>query len=240
MINILVTRQLSGRQIAFARNLDLEPIIASALEFQFPDYWDEVLKVITDHPSASWVFTSRNGVKALEALMKAGLQVRPERSIYAVGTKTQKALRELRLESKIPFIQTGYSLAEKIIEEQETEVLYFQGNLSRDEMKNKLTEEEVEVTEVEVYETIIHPVKMPAKRVEAILFYSPSAVEGFARGQGFDEMLPPLFAIGPTTAEALAERTNQNITTAKKPDTKIMLRTVSELLFKNRTPESKP
>ncbi len=238
--NILLTRKLSGRQIEYARILGLEPVVKPALEFQFPSYWDKVLKVITNHPKASWVFTSSNGVKALKQLMKAGLQVRPEIAIYAVGAKTQEALNSLGLEAKIPHIQDGFHLAEQIIEEQgeNSEVLYFHGNLSRDEMTDKLTQENIKVTDVEVYETIIHPVEMPPIQVEAVLFYSPSAVEGFAQGQGFDEDLPPLFAIGPTTTEALAERTDQKIITSKKPDAQIMLRTVSDYMLNRKATKS--
>lgn len=236
MFKILVTRPLNGRQIAYARNLDLEPTIKPALEFQFPPYWDEVLKVITAHPKANWVFTSSNGVKALKQLMKNGLQVRPEISIYAVGAKTHKALRKLGLDAQIPRIQDGHHLAKLITEEEASnnELLYFHGNLSRDEMTDMLGQENIAVTEMEVYKTIIRPVEMPDMPLEAVLFYSPSAAEGFAQGEGFEKDLPPLFAIGPTTADALAQKTNQKIITARKPDTKVILQTVSDYLFSEK------
>lgn len=231
MFKILITRQLSGRQVEYARLLNLDPVIKPALEFKFPEYWDEVLKVITEHDRASWVFTSSNGVKALEALIGKGFQVNPQRTIYAVGSKTQEALQKLGLESVIPRIQDGAHLADKIIAEQEKEVLYFHGNLSRDEMTNMLTGNDISVTGLEVYETIIHPVEMPAAPVEGILFYSPSAVEGFKRGAGFNRELPRLFAIGQTTAAALREETDQSVVVARQPDTKIMLQTVSDNLY---------
>ena len=101
--NILVTRALSAQQIEYARILGLEPIVDPALEFSFPEYWDRVLKAINEHPKSDWVFTSANGVKALEELMNAGLQVRPEVQIFAVGGKTREALQKLGLNAKIPF-----------------------------------------------------------------------------------------------------------------------------------------
>ena len=113
-------------------------------------------------------------------------------------------------------------------------MIYFHGNISRDEMTNILTQNNIEVTEVEVYKTNISPVEMPAEPVEAILFYSPSAVEGFKQGQGFDEELPALFAIGPTTAGALENETNQPVHVAGRPDTKVILQAVSDHLF-NKT-----
>lgn len=237
--NILVTRPLSAQQLEYARILGLEPIIEPALEFNFPDYWDGVLKVINENLKSDWVFTSANGVKALEELMKAGLQVRPEVQLFAVGAKTQEALQDLGLDAKIPRTQDGKHLAELIIEEGKIDsVIYFHGNLSRDEMTSELADDGIEVIELEVYKTIINAVEMPNKPVSGILFYSPSAVEGFARGTGFDEELPPLFAIGPTTAKALKEHTNQQIEMAKQPDTEVLLRTTADFLFNKQESES--
>ncbi len=236
--NILITRPFSGQQREYARILGLEPIEEPALEFEFPTYWDRVLSVINEHPKSDWVFTSTNGVKALEALMKSGLQVRPEVQIFAVGAKTQDALEELGLEAKIPFQQDGEHLAELIIEEGKIDsVIYFHGNLSRGEITETLAAQNIEVIEVEVYKTIIHPVNLPVEPVEGILFYSPSAVEGFKQGQGFDDELPPLFAIGSTTAEALEKETNQSVIIADRPDTKVLLQKVATHLFKEKEVE---
>ncbi|MCW9707062.1 uroporphyrinogen-III synthase [Fodinibius salsisoli] len=233
--NILVTRPLSAQQLEYARILGLEPIIEPALSFSFPNYWDQVLKTITDNPKSDWVFTSANGVKALAELMEAGLQPRPETQLFAVGAKTRDALQKLGLNAQIPRTQDGKHLAELIIREGKIDsVIYFHGNLSRDEMTNGLSEEHIEVIELEVYETIINAVHMPENPISGILFYSPSAVEGFARGQGFKDELPPLFAIGPTTAKALKEQTDQHIEIAKQPDTEVLLRTVSDYIF-NKT-----
>ncbi|HEX6982099.1 MAG TPA: uroporphyrinogen-III synthase [Balneolaceae bacterium] len=231
--NVLVTRPLSGRQIEYARILGLEPIIRPALEFEFPKYWDEILKVINNYPKSDWVFTSANGVKALEALMESGLQVRPETQLFAVGAKTQEALRELGLESKIPANYYGKDLAELIIREGKiNSVIYFHGNLSRDEMTDTLLEKGIEAIELEVYKTLIQPVRLPNKPLGAILFYSPSTVEGFKRGAGFEQELPPLFAIGETTADALRRETDQVIEVADQPDTEVLLKTVSNYIFK--------
>lgn len=232
--NILVTRPLDGQQREYARILGLNPIERPALNFEFPLYWDRVLGVINENLKAAWVFTSTNGVKALETMMQSGLQVRPEVSIFGVGAKTQKALQELGLEAQIPFQQDGEHLAELIVDEKVRSVIYFHGNISRDEMTNKLTENDIDVLEVEVYKTTISPVEMPTEPVEAILFYSPSAVTGFKQGAGFTAELPPLFAIGTTTAEALKNETSQVVHVADRPDTKVLLQAVSTYLFREK------
>ena len=230
--NILVTRPFSAQQLEYARILGLDPIIESALHFNFPDYWDGVLKIINENLKSDWIFTSTNGVKALEELMKAGLQVRPETQLFAVGSKTRDALQELGLDAKIPKTEDSKHLAELIIEEGKiNSVIYFHGNLSRGEMTDRLKDSGIEVIELEVYETVINPVYLPEEAVNGILFYSPSAVEGFSRGQGFDAELPPLFAIGPTTAKALRDKTDQPVETAAQPDTNVLLRTVADYIF---------
>jgi uroporphyrinogen-III synthase len=230
--NILVTRKLTDRQRKYARSLGLNVIEKPALEFEFPIRWDDILKTISEHPESDWVFTSKNGVKALKKMINSGLQILAENQVFAVGTKTQKALQNLDLGAKIPRKQDSAHLAEFIIENgKSNSVIYFHGNLIRDDMSRKLTEDNIEVIETEVYKTVIHPVKLPSEPVGAILFYSPSAVEGFKRGEGFEGRLPPLFAIGPTTAKVLEKETNQPIKIAKKPDTKVLLQTVSNYLF---------
>ena len=230
---------MSAQQFEYARILGLEPIIEPALQFNFPEYWDSVLKVINENLKSDWIFTSANGVKALEELMNAGLQVRPEVQIFAVGSKTRDALQDLGLDAKIPRTQDGKHLAELIIQEGKiNSVIYFHGNLSRDEITDRLQDDGIEVIELEVYETIINPVEMPNKQVSGILFYSPSAVEGFAQGTGFDEDLPPLFAIGPTTAKALKEHTDQHVEIAKQPDTEVLLRTTADYIFNKESTEA--
>lgn len=230
--NILVTRPLSAQQIEYSRILGLEPVIKPALEFNFPDYWDGVLGVINDNPKSDWVFTSTNGVQALRELMNSGLQVRPETQIFAVGAKTQEALEDLGLEAKIPRTENSRHLAKLIIEEGKiNSVIYFHGNLSRGEMTEKLADEGIEVVELEVYETVINPVEMPNKPIDSILFYSPSAVQGFEKGYGFQNELPSLFAIGPTTAKALKDKTDKHIEIAPRPDTEVLLRTVANYIF---------
>src|SRR5699024_8804524 len=128
-----------------------------------------------DHPRADWVFTSANGVRALEKLMNAGLQVRPEVQIFAVGGKTREALQRLGLDAKIPPTENGKHLAKLIAGEGKVNsVIYFHGNISRDEMTNILRDEGIEVIERETYQTHIHPVEMPSLPISGILFYSPS------------------------------------------------------------------
>lgn len=229
--NILVTRPLSDKQIAYAHTLGLEPIIESAIEIQFSNTDDETCQVINNHPQAAWVFTSTNGVEAIEKQLNSGLLISPPEKVFAVGNKTAEALERHGMDAKVPATQDGKHLAKLIIGEEVKSVLYFHGSLSRDEMTNILCDHEIIVIEQEVYQTHIQAVTMPAKPLGGILFYSPSAVEGFVRGIDFDCELPPLFAIGPTTAGALKEQTDRPVHIADQPDTKVLLQTVADYIY---------
>lgn len=232
--HILITRPLSDQQRSYAQSLGLNPIEKPALTFEFDFNHDQVLKTIGENLQARWVFTSQNGVKALEKLMNKRLKVSTNKQIFAVGSKTQQALQNLGLNAKIPKQHDGYHMAELIIDKNIDSVIHFHGNLSRKDMRDKLVDNRIEVAELEVYQTIIHPIKLPSEPVEAVLFYSPSAVKGFKQGQGFDEPLPQLFAIGPTTAKALQNETNQPVQAADQPNTKTLLRAVSTWLHQKK------
>jgi len=230
---ILVTRPLKGQQISYARRLGLDPLIKPALRFEFPEYWDKVLREITEHRKAGWVFTSRNAVKALKELLERGLQVLNNRKIYAVGRKTRDALRELGLDAEIPRTQDSGHLANYILEQGEVDsVIYFRGSRSRKTLAKILQEGGVEVDEVEVYRTELNEIDLPEKVIDAVLFYSPSAVEAYAKSGGFDdkERNPIIFAIGPTTAESLKPYTNGSVEVADEPSTEILLRNVADQL----------
>lgn len=238
---ILILKELEGQQISYARMLGLDPVIEPALKFEFPEYWDHVLKVINDHPKAGWIVTSRNAVKALDRLKKAGLGVMDDQKIYAVGPKTQKALQNIDLHADVPLQSNAEGLAQHIIDEGETEsAIYFCGNRSREVLSDQLGEAGIEVEEVEVYETKLRKVDPPEKTIDGILFYSPSGVEAYEQSVGFDNKngeegeeeveSPKLFAIGPTTADRLRESVDREVHIAEKPGTEPLLRKVADVL----------
>ena len=108
-------------------------------------------------------------------------------------------------------------LAEKIIEEAEdTELIFFCGDLRRDELPERLREANFDVDEVVVYQTIATPHKMK-KSYNGILFFSPSGVNSFFE---MNHLPPgtPLFAIGNTTATAIRKRCGNPVFTPDHPD----------------------
>ncbi len=233
MKRVLITKELEGQQISYARMLGLDPIIEPALEFEFPEYWDHVLKVINEHPMAGWIVTSRNTVKALEQLKRKGLGVMGDQRVYAVGPKTQSALKDIGISAEIPLENNAEGLADYIIEQGEVKsAIYFAGNRSRDVLTNRLQEEGIDVEEVEVYKTQLRHMDLPERTIDGILFYSPSGVEAYEGSVGFEDLEEEvkLFAIGPTTADRLRESVDRKVHIAEKPGTEALIRKVADVL----------
>ena len=71
------------------------------------------------------------------------------------------------------------ALAEKIIPEiNDREVIFFCGNLRRNDLPDALRQKGITVREITVYQTSLTPVTIE-KEYDAVLFFSPSAAESF-------------------------------------------------------------
>lgn len=153
----------------------------------------------TDIP---WVFSSKTAVQQLKT------DVFPQR-IYAVGERTAKLLpHALR-----PQQATASSLAELIISEGESEVLFICGKQRREELPSLLKKSGIKVHELPVYQTEILQKDVDLKQFDGLVFMSPSAVKGMSLNGGFNKL--PCFAIGPTTAQALTELKQKTICSPK-------------------------
>jgi uroporphyrinogen-III synthase len=230
--NVLITRPIDEAPRKLAEEIGLHLLIREAIAIRFPDIADSVVNIVETHPDAPWIFTSQNAVKAIAKVPDSGKMLPQPPAVYAVGDKTTNALQKLGIQAKAPVAeQNAEGLVRFIVNEQASEeYIYFCGNRSLGTLQKELINEGCTVFETEVYETVLLPVELPDEPVEAMLFYSPSAVEAFAKGSGFSGKLPNLFAIGPTTAKALAEKTRQDIFISPKPDTEVFLRYVSRIL----------
>ena len=85
---------------------------------------------------------------------------------------------------------------------------FFSGNLRRDTLPNALSENGIQFNEIQVYETKIMPQKIDFKP-DGILFLSPSAVDSYLKLNKISNEI--CFAIGTTTAQALASNSIKSI-----------------------------
>ena len=159
------------------------------------------------------IFTSAN---AVEAVIKY-LQKKPEWKIYCIGNATRILVEDFfGKESIIAVADNGKALAKKIVADKLTnEVYFFCGDKRRDELPEILHQHNVKINEIVVYKTLIihHTIE---KNYDGILFFSPSAVEGFFKNNLInDESI--LFAIGNTTANEIKKYSKNKIVLSDKP-----------------------
>lgn len=163
--------------------------------------------------SSSVVFTSMNAVEAVARFM---VEIIPDWRVYCIGHTTQQLVVKYFGEEAIAgTAEDAASLAELIIEEGETEeVIFFCGDRRRDELPGLLLDNDIDVEEIIVYQTITVAHHLE-KDYQAVLFFSPSAVHSFFSA---NKLAPNAitFAIGSTTAESIQEYTDHKIILAEQ------------------------
>ncbi|MEX0648952.1 MAG: uroporphyrinogen-III synthase [Balneolaceae bacterium] len=233
----MVTRELTDEQIALAENIGLNVFVQPAIEIHFRNDWLSVQTAIQKAERPVFVFTSRNGAKAFQRFLMAGVEVPPGSKFYAVGKKTAEEFHETGITPIVPDEQYGAELAKLIIsdldnsEKENTTILHFCGDKRREELRQILSQADLHVKDIVVYETRLKHVTLPAEKPDAILFYSPSAVQSFRNSGGFESgSLPGLFAIGNTTAEELSIASGKHVYVSPEPSTEIFLKFTADIL----------
>lgn len=171
--------------------------------------------------SATIVFTSMNAVEAVAAFM---IDTIPNWRIYCIGNTTRQLVTKYFGEASIAgTANSAEALASLIIEEGEAEeLIFFCGDQRRDELPGLLNEQEIFVDEVVVYQTVAVPHKLE-KQYHGVLFFSPSAVHSFFTVNKLDEHAI-VFAIGTTTADAVAAYCSNKIVMAPHPGKEELVR----------------
>ena len=239
-VNVLVTRQLSTDQLKLGKESGLSIDIEPAIHISYRQDWLSVQTTFDKTDPAILVFTSQNAVKAIDQYKKAGLDLPGNFTVYTVGDKTKDALVRAGFRGiKTPEKQNGTALAHLVIDDilktpelKNVSVLHLCGDKRRDELRHFLSESNIRVQDIVVYQTELNQLDLGnLGSYEGILFYSPSAVQAFRNSGGFrSDSLPELFAIGPTTGEELSIESGQHVHISPKPDTEIFLPFVARVL----------
>lgn len=204
---ILFTTQLSEEKRTRLEGgkllIESEPFIT--FEYLMPALWMDKVPEEVD----AWIFTSKKAVRAVSPKI-ADLKV-PEH-IFAVGSKTAEKLEALGLDVSYPENFSAIALASMIQDLELKKIVHFCGNLKAADL-GKLLGEQVELTSVEVYQTILTHHKMnDLDDFDAVVFMSPSAVESFTeRNSVSDDQ--KVFCIGPTTEQEAQEAGMQHCIT---------------------------
>lgn len=167
------------------------------------------------------VFTSMNAVDAVTDLLDGHI---PEWRIYCMGHATQKLVTDYFGEESIAGTGDNASeLADTLIENEEPEeVIFFCGDQRRDELPDKLRNQKIAVSEIVVYETTAIHHKLRTN-YDAVLFFSPSAVESFfASNKLTAETI--VFAIGNTTRQTVKRFCKNKIIVSREPGKEMLVK----------------
>jgi uroporphyrinogen-III synthase len=168
------------------------------------------------------IFTSMNGVAAVTSKLAA----KPNWKIYCMGGATKQLVTDFfGIRSIAATARDGESLAEKMIADKELgEVVFFCGDQRLDRLPEILAAQEINLKEVMVYTTIYTP-KFIEKSYDGIVFFSPSAVHSFfdINTIATDTIV---FAIGRTTAAAIATYVENELVVSKWPGKEQMIEQV--------------
>lgn len=213
-INILSTRPLATAQLDIARKIGIDITVQSFIEtaaVQDVEVQQEIEWASIQETAV--VFTSMNAVVAVTDMLNGHV---PSWTIYCMGNTTQKLVATYFGENAIAGTGTNAAeLAELIIDNEPDELIFFCGNIRRDELPARLGKQGIEVHEICVYETLATPHKVEAD-YNGILFFSPSAVESFFSNNSISPNTV-LFAIGQTTRDTLARFSKNTIVVSKEP-----------------------
>ena len=187
-----------------------------------PDKIREALDKLPDTALEHIAFTSAHAVESLYPIISVpGKYNFKDCKIFCLSGRTKEAVIALFNENKIvATADNAAALAEKILEQKVSGLVFFCGNQRRDELPALLKASGVQVQEIVVYKTVPKPVVTPA--AQAVLFFSPSAVESFFSANRL-ETGTVCFAIGETTAGALKEKTAHPVVVSEAPSQESVL-----------------
>ena len=168
------------------------------------------------------IFTSANAVNAVAEQLSG----RSDLKIFCISGKTRKAVEEHFPGSIIvDDAPNGSELAAKIIARQISSAVFFCGDKRLDTIPDMLSEKNIHLKEVVVYETVLAPQKID-KGYDGILFFSPSAVESLFKMNNVAQC-PVAFSFAASTFNTLKSKVDE-IVVSKIPSEQAMLNTVIE------------
>ena len=225
-ITILSTREIDqefkqGIQ-ALGMKLEVVPFI-SIESFDNVEVQQEV--ELLETYKVGVIFTSVNAVKAVSALLHGSM---PSWNVYCIGYATQQAVREYFPNSSIAGVANdANSLAELIIINDNCEELFFFcGDKRKEDLPERLNEAGITVNEIIVYHTRLQPQKID-KHFDAVLFFSPSAVDSFFKLNS-DDSHTAWFAIGNSTAKQISKYSGHKVMVAGEPNSASLLKSIAE------------
>jgi uroporphyrinogen-III synthase len=214
-VNILVTRPVDASLVKKARDQQIQLDTLSFIETASIDTIEVQQEIeLAGTEIATVIFTSMNAVDAVTSVLD---EMIPEWRIYCLGHRTKELVTEYFGEGSITgTADNAAELADEILADEEIEeLIFFCGNQRRDELPKKLRAAGLDLNEIMVYETIATPHQLQ-KNYDAILFFSPTAVESFFSNNKINESCT-VFAIGDTTKAMIKKYCRNKIIVSNSP-----------------------
>jgi uroporphyrinogen-III synthase len=223
-IRILTTRPLDDDSMALLHEKGLHVDVVSLIDTT-PVEDIATTRLIQEciREKAVAIFTSMNAVQSVADRMFWDL---PHWDIYTLGSATRE--RVVRYFGESSIAGTGHdaaSLADRIIADApEPDLIFFCGDIRRDELPERIRAAGLNLREVTVYHTRETPRRIDGT-YDAILFFSPSAVRSFfVANTATGGMV--MFAIGATTAAEIRKACGNDIVISDAPGKGDMAATV--------------
>ncbi len=160
------------------------------------------VKKIDLDPFDALIFTSKNGVRAIEEIDKSWR----EKEIYSIGQGTSKEVQKFGVTPTYTAKNSyGDSFAQEIKDRLiNKKVLFLRAKVVTSKLNQILINENIDLQEEIIYETVCEkytPSKRPLKNA-LIIFTSPSTIKCFLKNFDWDETYRAI-CIGEVTAKAL-------------------------------------
>ena len=226
---MLSTKTLDGDTLAFAQTQNLAVECVDFIETTAVPF---NLENIEQQNFDAVAFTSTNAVKYFFENNRVADLIK-DKQIFALEGKTSSGLLTSGIKANSESASAD-ELADEIVDSKTCKsVLHPCGNLRLPVLESKLRQAGVAYTDLVVYQTKIVTDKKVNKQFDAILFYSPSGVEGFMAQNNFGNETV-CCCIGQTTAQALKEKKNTaNIVLPAEPSPKAMLTSLADYFNNN-------
>lgn len=215
-VNIFSTKKLTHEQqlrLNILANADSDDFIKISP--------NRISPIILKKEHKNVVFTSKNAVEAV--LTSSNAEELKFENIYCVGRKTRRFIKN-KFGKVAHYENSAADLANYLVEFIDgTEVTYFHGNLSLEELPSILEENGITINPIEAYRTKLSGKSIP-EEVKGIMFYSPSNVESYLKENSTDKIA---YCIGETTAK-VARAYFKEVKVAKLPTVESVIDLVNE------------
>lgn len=186
---------------------------------------DKNIAQVVENGLQPFVFTSQHAVKAVVEIMEQ-YQIRLiNKDCFCIEGKTKQDALHHGF-NVIGEAGNSASLASVIIADKQQEIVFFSGNLKREELVSTLTANNIRVNECVVYHKSLIPLKIEDD-YQGIVFFSPSQVDAFKAINLLPEKVPA-FCIGSTTGDYLDLQGHKNTLVAEQKNIGSVLNKIYE------------